>query len=421
MAPKILLADNPLSAMDIARELAPSGFDTVIARAGSPEFNAALADAEYIVGLGEVKMDDAFYKSAPKLRLVQLLSAGYDRVDIEAARRAGVPVCNNGGANAIAVAEHAMLLMLAVCRRLTWLHEMVKSGRWRGNDVASVRLYELHGRTLGIIGLGNIGKKVARLAQGFGMAVQYFDVARLSEDAADALGVKFRLFNEVLRTSDIVSLHVPLIPSTRHMMGAAQFRLMKPTAYLINTCRGPVVDEPALHEALTNGTIAGAGLDVFDQEPPPANNPLFTLDNVILTPHYAGPTWDNQSARFRNGFDNVERVARGEKPLWVIPELKGVGSSVSPLPLAGEVGAKRRVRAIETAQAPSPAALRAATSPAHGRGARLQEDPWRLDAEHDLAYRFEMCGARLDLLRQSVDVAEAPLERGAEEDRIHPG
>jgi len=198
----------------------------------------------------------------------------------------------------------------------------VKSGRWRGNDVASVRLYELHGRTLGIVGLGNIGKKVARLAQGFGMAVQYFDIARLSEDAADSLGVKFRLYNELLRTSDIVSLHVPLIPSTRHMMGAAQFKLMKPTAYLVNTCRGPVVDEPALYEALTNGTIAGAGLDVFDQEPPPANNPLFNLDNVILTPHYAGPTWDNQSARFRNGFDNVERVARGEKPLWVIPELR---------------------------------------------------------------------------------------------------
>jgi phosphoglycerate dehydrogenase-like enzyme len=322
MAPKILLADNPLSAMDVARELAPSGFDLVVARANTPEFTAALADAEYLVGLGEVKMDDGFYRTAKKLRLVQLLSAGYDRVDIEAARRAGIPVCNNGGANAIAVAEHAILLMLAVCRRLTWLHEMVKSGRWRGNDVASVRLYELHSRTVGIVGLGNIGKKVARLAQGFGMAVQYFDIARLSEDAADSLGVKFRLFNELLRTSDIVSLHVPLSPSTRHMMGAAQLRLMKPTAYLINTCRGPVVDEPALYEALTSGVIAGAGLDVFDQEPPPANNLLFGLDNVILTPHYAGPTWDNQIARFRNGFDNVQRVARGEKPLWVIPELR---------------------------------------------------------------------------------------------------
>jgi len=133
--------------------------------------------------------------------------------------------------------------------------------------------------------------------------------------------VKFRLFNELLRTSDIVSLHVPLIPSTRHMMGAEQFKLMKPTAYLINTCRGPVVDEPAMHEALTNGTIAGAGLDVFDQEPPPPDNPLFKLNNVLLTSHFAGPTWDNHTARFRNAFDNVQRVARGEKPTWVVPEL----------------------------------------------------------------------------------------------------
>src|ERR1700760_5079349 len=129
MAPKILLTDNPLRAMDIARELAPSGFDTVIARAGSPEFNAALADVEYIVGLGEVKMDDAFYKSAPNLKLVQLLSAGYDRVDIDAARRAGVPVCNNGGANSTAVSEHAILLMLAVAKRIVWQHANVSSGR----------------------------------------------------------------------------------------------------------------------------------------------------------------------------------------------------------------------------------------------------------------------------------------------------
>jgi len=321
MQPKIVFVAPSADVGEVAREMAPSGFDLALVSSGG-DLAAAVRDAQYMLCYPHVKMSDDFYRGAPNLRLVQLLSAGYDSVDLEAARRAKVPVANNGGANAIAVAEHAILLMLAVCRRLTWLHEMVKSGRWRGNDVASVRLYELHGRTLGIIGLGNIGKKVARLAQGFGMAVQYFDIARLSEDAADTLGVKFRLFNEVLRTSDIVSLHVPLIPSTRHMMGAAQFRLMKPTAYLINTCRGPVVDEPALHEALTNGTIAGAGLDVFDQEPPPANNPLFSLDNVILTPHYAGPTWDNQSARFRNGFDNVERVARGEKPLWVIPELR---------------------------------------------------------------------------------------------------
>jgi phosphoglycerate dehydrogenase-like enzyme len=106
------------------------------------------------------------------------------------------------------------------------------------------------------------------------------------------------------------------------MMGPAQFKVMKPTAYLINTCRGPVVNEAAMIEALSNGTIAGAGLDVFDQEPPPPNNPLFALQNVVLTAHFAGPTWDNQYTRFRNAFDNCQRVVRGEKPLWVIPELR---------------------------------------------------------------------------------------------------
>lgn len=322
MAPRILVTANPLSSLDVMRELSPAGFDIVVATAGSPEFHAALPETEYLVGLGEASMDPAFYRTAPKLKLVQLLSAGYDRVDIEAARHARVPVCNNGGANSVAVSEHAILLMLAVCRRLTWLHGNVVAGRWRGNDVANVRLYELHGRTLGIVGLGTIGKKTARLAKAFGMAVQYYDIARLTEDQADALGVRFRLLGELLRTSDIVTLHVPLTPRTKHMIGAAELKLMQKTAYLINTSRGPVVDEKALYTALTDGTIAGAGLDVFDQEPPPADNPLFGLNNVILTPHYAGPTWDNQYARFRNAFDNVQRVARGEAPLWVIPELR---------------------------------------------------------------------------------------------------
>jgi phosphoglycerate dehydrogenase-like enzyme len=322
MAPKILVSDNPLGAAEVMRELAPAGFDVVLARPGTAEWNEALPAAEYLVGLGEVKMDDVFYRSAPRLKLVQLLSAGYDRVDIDAARRAGIAVCNNGGANAVAVAEHALMLMLAVCRRLVWQHTMVTSGRWRGNDIANVRLSELHGRTLGIVGLGTIGKKVARLARAFDLSVQYYDIVRLTEDQADALGARFRLLDELLRSSDIVSLHVPLTPRTREMIGPRELRLMKPTAYLINTCRGPVVDEPALFEALSEGVIAGAGLDVLDQEPPAANNPLFSLDNVVLTPHFAGPTWDNQYSRFRNGFDNVERVARGEKPLWIIPELR---------------------------------------------------------------------------------------------------
>jgi glyoxylate reductase/D-3-phosphoglycerate dehydrogenase len=155
------------------------------------------------------------------------------------------------------------------------------------------------------------------------MHVQYFDIARLSEGEADAHGVKFRLLRELLRTSDIVSLHVPLNDSTRHLIGKEELELMKPHAILVNTSRGPVIDEAALHAHLAAGKIFGAGLDVFDQEPPPSNNPLFRLDNVVLTAHFAGPTWDNHVARFRNAFDNVQRVARGEPALWVVPELAG--------------------------------------------------------------------------------------------------
>ena len=318
---KIIVADNPLNEMSIARELLPPVLDAVMARHGSAEFNAALAEAECLVGFGDGSMDDAFYKRAPKLKLVQLLSAGYDRIDIEAARRAGVPVCNNGGANSTAVSEHAIMLMLAVSRSLIWQHSNVSGGRWRGNNASEMKLYEMYNKTLGIVGLGTIGKKTARLARAFGMHVQYYDVVRLSEEHAEQIGVRFALLEELLKTSDIVSLHVPLLAETRHMMNAERLKMMKPSAYLINTCRGPVVDEPALVEALTNGTIAGAGLDVFDQEPPPPNNPLFSLSNVVLTAHFAGPTWDTQYSRFRNAFDNCQRVLRGETPLWIIPEL----------------------------------------------------------------------------------------------------
>ena len=320
---KIIIADNPLNESSIARELLPPSLDAVFAKAGSSAFEAALGDAECLVGFGDGTMDDAFYKRAPKLKLVQLLSAGYDRIDIEAARKAGVPVCNNGGANSTAVSEHAIMLMLAVSRSLVWQHSNVSGGRWRGNNASEVKLYEMYNKTLGIVGLGTIGKKTARLARAFGMNIIYYDVTRLNEEHAADIGVRFALLEELLKASDIVSLHVPLNARTKHMISTDHLKLMKKSAYLINTCRGPVVDEPALIEALSNGTIAGAGLDVFDQEPPPSDNPLFALNNVVLTAHFAGPTWDTQYSRFRNAFDNCQRVIRGDKPLWVIPELQG--------------------------------------------------------------------------------------------------
>jgi phosphoglycerate dehydrogenase-like enzyme len=320
MNARIVVVPPSAETGEIARELAPAGFELALVQPESPQFAAALGDAAYMVCYPSVKMPDAFYRAAPRLRLVQLLAAGYDNVDLAAARRAKVPVANNGGANAISVSEHAMMLMLTVARRVIWQHGNVSAGRWRGGGPAP-RRGERFGKTLGVVGLGTIGKKVARLARAFGMRVEYYDIARLSEDAEDALGVRFRLLNELLSNANVVSLHVPLNESTRHMIGQRELARMKPTALLINTSRGPVVEEAALVRALSEDQLFGAGLDVFDPEPPRADNPLLKLDNVVLTAHFAGPTWDNHAARFRNAFDNVQRVARGEAPLWVVPEL----------------------------------------------------------------------------------------------------
>ena len=165
---------------------------------------------------------------------------------------------------------------------------------------------------------------VAARVQGFDMDVRYFDILRLTEDQEDALGVRFMLFTELLRTSDVVTLHVPLNDVTRKMMSTREFAMMKRTAAVINTCRGPVVDEAALHQALTSGTIAAAGLDVLVEEPPAPNHPLFSLPNVTLSPHSAGPTWDNWTKAYRNGFDNIQRMEAGQAPLWVVPELQGL-------------------------------------------------------------------------------------------------
>jgi phosphoglycerate dehydrogenase-like enzyme len=321
MAKKILFAPKqPPVIIEMAQAMTPAGYELVMADPGTPEFIQAAGDAEYYLGLAR-RMGGEFFRSAPNLKLVQLLSAGYDHVDIEAARKAKVPVCNNGGANALAVAEHTIMLILAVLKRVVQFHNSVAAGKWRVGNPADVRVYEMGNKTLGIVGLGNIGKKVARRARAFETKVQYYDIRRLSEADEDALGLRFVLFDELLRTSDIVSLHVPLDDSTRNLIDARALGLMKREAIIVNTCRGPVIDENALYDALKNNRIAGAGLDVMVEEPPKENHPIFSLPNVTLTPHSAGPTWENWTARFRNGFDNIQRVAAGRAPLWVIPEL----------------------------------------------------------------------------------------------------
>jgi len=319
---KILTPQQPAAVLEIARDLLPPGMELVVVDPTKPEFYDAAAGADYYLGSPRHGIGNEFFRAAPKLKLVQLTSAGYDRVDLEAARKARVPVANNGGANSVAVAEHTVMLMLAVLKKLVYHHNNVAAGTWRAADFAAIRTWEVEGKRLGIVGLGNIGKKVARRVQGFDMDVVYYDILRLTEDQEDALGVRFALFTELLRTSDVVTLHVPLNDVTRGMMSTRELAMMKRSAILVNTCRGPVVDENALHQALTSGTIAGAGLDVMVEEPPRKDHPLFSLPNVTLTPHSAGPTWDNWAKAYRNGFDNIQRVEAGRAPFWVLPELR---------------------------------------------------------------------------------------------------
>jgi phosphoglycerate dehydrogenase-like enzyme len=327
--PSTVLFSPPLPKpiTDLAIQMLPPGLELVALDRGAPGFAEAQARAEFFMGFARYALDDAFFRATPRLRLVQLISAGYDRVDLAAARRAKVPVANNGGSNSVAVAEHTMMLILATLKRLAWQHANVAAGKWRVGDFAETRLHELEGKTLGIVGLGRIGKKVARRARGFDCRILYHDIVRLTEDEEDALGVRFALLDELLRAADVVTLHVPLNEATRALIGARELALMKPTAVLINTCRGPVVDERPLFEALVKHQIAAAGLDVMTEEPPPTDNPILGLPNVTLTPHTAGPTWENWPKAFRNAFDNIQRVATGGRPLWVVPELRDLVGS----------------------------------------------------------------------------------------------
>jgi phosphoglycerate dehydrogenase-like enzyme len=321
MPTKVLLVNTLEQTVQEAREMTPPGFELIVGAPGSPSYGGALGETEYLIG-NVSPMDEAFFRAAPCLRLAQLFSAGYDHVDLAAARRAGVLVANNGGANSRAVAEHTILLMLAVYRKLVPQHAMTSGGRWRGNEPIPT-FYEMQGKTLGIIGFGTIGKRVARIAAGgFDMRIQYNDVVRMAEHEEDALDVRFRLLPELMRTSDIVTLHVPLTRLTRNMIGARELGYMQPHGVLINCSRGPVIEFLALHEALSSGKIAGAGLDVFPQEPPSPSEPVLSLDNVVLTPHLAGASRETRVKQTRNAFDNVLRAHRGERPLWVVPELR---------------------------------------------------------------------------------------------------
>lgn len=296
------------------RILREAGCEIVINERGTEmseqELLAAVGDTDAIIA-GTEKITAAVLDAAPRLRVIARRGVGYDSVDVAAATARGIPVAITGGVLSDAVADHTMALILAVARRVPELDRLVKAGGWDRTPATDV-----WGKTLGIVGLGAIGRAVARRAAGFGMRLLAHD-AQPDAAAASALGVALCDLDTLLVESDFVTLHVPLGPSTRGLIGGAALRRMKPTAVLINTSRGPVVDEDALLRALREGRLAGAGLDVFVHEPV-RDLALVQLPNVVATPHVASHTVETLARMELSCADAVLAALRGERPRYIV-------------------------------------------------------------------------------------------------------
>lgn len=292
----------------------PAGFATTVLDGKSPEEQqvAAVRDADFIMAF-RATLTERILRSAGKARLVQILSAGYDRINLKLLRELKIPCANNGGANSWAVADHAVLAMLSLYRRLNAADRAVREGRWSA-AIDGMNTFEMAGKVVGILGFGNIGQKVARRVQAFDAIVQYYDKFPLAPERERELKARRVSLEELFRTSDIISCHAPLTNETRHVVGRERLAMMKPTAVIINTSRGPVVDEVALTEALQQKRIAGAGLDVFEKEPVDTANPLLKLENVVVSPHSAGTTWDTWFRRADFAYKNMKRVWDGQPP-----------------------------------------------------------------------------------------------------------
>lgn len=284
-------------------------------------------DLEHAFSRADVILGDyTFARGIPKglisharsVKLIQQPSVGYQHIDVAACRSAGIKVANTPGANTISVAEHTVAVGLCLLRNLLATQQSMKEGRWAQMDIKPV---ELAGKTWGLVGLGRIGRAVALRLMPFGLAkVLYTDEARPGAEVEEQLCVEYAGLLDLLRLSDIVSLHAPLTEATTGLLGRSELGFMKPGAYLINVARGGIVDEEALAEGLTSGRVAGAAVDVFSEEPVPENNPLLTLagNKVLLSPHVAGVSNEAAGRIINMATGNIARVLKGESPLYLV-------------------------------------------------------------------------------------------------------
>ena len=329
MAEKILITTRSFRKLEGPHQqmLRDAGYEIINSPYDHPASAAELADLVRDVVAVIMGVDDCTAEvidAAESLRVISRYGVGLDNVDLDAATAAGVVVTNTPGANTVAVAELTLALLLALARHVPQQHDRVRAGSW--SPVGGV---ELAGETLGLIGLGRIGREVARRAAAFDMRILYHDPVPPTAEITDGLGAEARPVDTLLAESDFVSLHLPLTPETRNLIDREALARMKPGAFLVNTARGGLVDETALYEALTGGRLAGAAFDVLAQEPP-ADSPLLKLENVIVTPHTGSATRQTTLRMGRMASANALAVMRGERPEHVVnPDVYGEGSTDS--------------------------------------------------------------------------------------------
>lgn len=260
------------------------------------------------------KIDAEVFDAAPRLKIVAQMAVGFDNIDVQEATKRGIYVTNTPEVLTDTTADFAWALLMAIARHVVEADKYVRTGQWKvGWHPSMMQGRDIHGATIGIVGAGRIGFAVAKRAAGFNMKILFYDVVPRPEMEKE-LGAKKVDLDMLFRESDFVSIHVPLMKETFHLVNAEKLKLMKKTAYLINNSRGPVVDEKALYEALKEGRIAGAGLDVFEQEPMPLDNPLLKLDNIVVAPHISSATYETRSKMAEMVAENLITFFEGRKP-----------------------------------------------------------------------------------------------------------
>ena len=333
MTPRVLITHRLAEeAVEVARQSCDVHFTPLDQPLDAATLRQAVAGMDGVICVVTDTIDTAFLKAGADLKVVANVAAGYDNVDVPAATQRGVVVTNTPGVVTESTADLTWGLLFSIARRIPEADRYIRAGKWKEWRLLLLLGNDVHGRTLGIIGMGRIGQAVARRARGFGMPILYHNRQRLPETMESELGATWVELETLLQTADFVSVHTPLTAETRHLIGEKELRMMQPTAYLLNTSRGAVVDEAAVIRALREQWIAGAGLDVFEQEPE-VPQALKDLENVVLLPHIGSASVASRTRMAVMAAQNAVAALQGERPPHVVnPEVyerKTQGISVS--------------------------------------------------------------------------------------------